>query len=147
MSVQIRYAGWGSWKKHKVQANVFILSHFTMATYEIPIKETTMTMWTHYHIIHHLHKAAFVFIFLSSNSISCVQWLGLFESLSIATLNTRKPPTEAESKTFKSGLTYWTLDLTVKQLSEPICLPSCMAMASQLLRKCMNRRSMCFSRG
>lgn len=71
----------------------------------------------------------------------------LSESLSVAPLNTRTAQTEAESKTFKSGLTYWTLDLTVKQLSDPICLSSHMAKASQLLRKCMNRGVNVFFQG
>lgn len=33
----------------------------------------------------------------------------------------------------------WTLDLTVKQLSASMCLPSCMALVSPLLGKCTNR--------
>lgn len=73
------------------------------------------------------------------NGIAPVAHAGPFESPSIASLNTRKLPTEAESKTIKSGPTRWTLDLTVKRLSDPICLPPRAAEAGQLLRKCANR--------
>lgn len=77
-------------------------------------------------------------VFFRSN-IYAAHYPRVFKCCSIALLNNRKPPTEAKLKALKCGLTYWTLDLSVKQLSDPICLPSRTANASQLLKKCMNR--------
>lgn len=53
--------------------------------------------------ISHTHQVTVVFIFFSSSSISCMQQLGLLDSLSIAFLNTRKPQTGAGFRTFKAG--------------------------------------------
>lgn len=90
----------------------------------------------------HSRKATIVFIFphevteLSACSIQDSQI-----PLSCFAKNASKPPTEAESQTPKNGLTHWTLDLTVKQLSDSMCSPSCTG--ESIIEKVHEQRGQC----